>query len=292
MSAPAPVAAFMRDWSLEATYPNAADLDALKAIIRPGTPVYLSAVPTRPIEHLVACAKAVRAAGLQPVPHLAVRNYADHASLSDFLMRVTGEADARRVLVISGDQDSSLGPFASALDAIESGTLQACGIEEIGIAGYPDGHPRIADSALESALVDKLAAAERVGLRVHIVTQFCFDATQILVWLRRLRARGIGIEVRIGMVGPTSVTALLRYARRCGVRASARGLARHAGTMRQLLTEATPDEIARALAVACAADNLGPAVSHFFSFGGVVRTAQWAVASSRHTPANVRSKVG
>ena len=35
--------------------------------------------------------------------------------------------------------------------------------------------------------MDKIAAAEATGIKVHIVTQFCFDATAILQWIRRLR---------------------------------------------------------------------------------------------------------
>ena len=72
----AAVAAFMRGGSLEATRPTPEDVAALKAAAAPGTHVYLSAVPTRPQEDVVGQAAAVRAAGLEPVPHLAVRNFA------------------------------------------------------------------------------------------------------------------------------------------------------------------------------------------------------------------------
>ena len=71
----------MRGASLEATRPNADDIAALKAALAPGTPVYLSAVPTRPQEELVEQAAHVRAAGLEPVPHLAVRNFASADAL-------------------------------------------------------------------------------------------------------------------------------------------------------------------------------------------------------------------
>ena len=60
----AAIAAFMRGGSLEATRPNAADVAALKDAAAPGTPIYLSAVLTRPQEEVVAQAAAVRAAGL------------------------------------------------------------------------------------------------------------------------------------------------------------------------------------------------------------------------------------
>jgi methylenetetrahydrofolate reductase (NADH) len=185
----------------------------------------------------------------------------------------------RTVLVIAGDRDRPLGPFASALDVIDSGMLQQRGIAEIGVAGYPDGHPRIASDMLDHALDAKVAAAARAGLRVHVVSQFCFDASCIVRWLANLRAAYPGLPVKIGMAGPTSIGTLLRYAQRCGVRASFGALSRHAKAMGHLLAPAAPDAIIGALAAACAGSALGPVTPHFFSFGGVERTAQWAAAA-------------
>src|SRR5882724_9804131 len=85
------IVAFMRGCSLEATRPNAAVIATLKTVA-PGTPVYLSAVLTRPQEEVVAQAAAVRAAGLEPVPHLAVRNFASAEALRGVLDRLNGEA--------------------------------------------------------------------------------------------------------------------------------------------------------------------------------------------------------
>jgi methylenetetrahydrofolate reductase (NADPH) len=230
-------------------------------------------VPNRPAEESVAAALQVRAAGLEPVPHIAVRNFATAQALGDVLARLNGEAGVDRVLVIAGDRNES-GPFSQALDVIQSGILTRHGIRSIGIAGYPEGHPRISVDALDRALADKIAAATTAGLAVEIVTQFCFDAGAILDFVARLRARGFDHGVRVGLVGPTSLTALMRYAARCGVRASAQGLARRAGLMRQVFTVATPDDLIRALADAAPAGI----VPHFFSFGGVPATGRWARA--------------
>jgi methylenetetrahydrofolate reductase (NADPH) len=268
---------------MEATHPGAADIAALKEIVPAGTSIYLSAVPTQPHRQIVDAAVAVRRAGLAPVPHLAVRHYGDAGALRDFLARAAGAADVRTVLVIAGDRDRPLGPFASALDLIESGLLQQNGIAEIGIAGYPDGHPRIAAGVLDRALSVKVAAAARTGLRVHVVSQFCFDASRIVRWLADLRTAHPGLPVKAGMAGPTSIGTLLRYAQRCGGRASFGALTRHAKAMGHLLAPAAPDAIIGPLATACAGGVLGPVTPHFFSFGGVERTAQWAAAAgSRH----------
>lgn len=271
----AEIAAFMRGGSLEATRPGANDIAALEAAAAPGTQIYLSAVPTRPQEEVVAQAAAVRAAGLEPVPHLAVRNFANADALKRFVARLTGEAGVRRLLVIAGDRADPAGPFLGALEAIDSGMISH-GIEAIGISGYPDGHPRIAAHELDRLLAAKIEAAEATGLKVDIVTQFCLDAAPILAWIRRLRDHGIDHPVRVGLAGPTSLTTLMRYARRCGVRASTQGLARNAGLMKRLLGSAAPDGIVRALVDANRDGELGEISPHLFSFGGIGATARWA----------------
>src|SRR6195256_5236582 len=260
------IADFARGFSLEATRPSAEDVAVLAAVARPGTRVYVSAVPTRPAQDAIEAVASLRAAGFEPVPHLAVRNFATVRDLDDFLDRVTGEAGVRRVLVIAGDRDQPSGDFRSSIEVIDGGALQRHGIVEIGIAGYPDGHPRISEQDLERSLAEKIHVAETTGMAVHIVTQFCFDAPTILKWIGRLRDFGVEHPVRIGLPGPTNLATLLRYAKRCGVRASAQGLARQAGLLRQLFAMSTPDALVRTLAER--RGELGEIAPHFFSFGG------------------------
>ena len=143
--------------------------------------------------------------------------------MQSLLAGLRGEADVRRLLVIGGDVDSAE-PFPDALAVIQKGRLREAGIAEIGIGAYPEGHSRIPAGRLEAALDEKIAAGTAQGLRVHIVSQFSFSPERIVAWLKHLRACGIAMPVKVGMAGPTSVPALLRYARRCGVNASLRGL--------------------------------------------------------------------
>jgi len=162
------------------------------------------------------------------------------------------------------------GAFPDALAVIQKGRLRELGFEAIAIGGYPEGHPRIAQAVLEAALDKKIAAARAAGLSVSIVSQFSFSAERILAWLRQLRACGISVPVKVGLAGPASLTALLRYAKRCGVSASLRGLMLGAAT--GLIGHAGPDPIIAALA---AAGDLAIA-PHYFSFGGAVETARYA----------------
>jgi len=174
------IVAFMGAFSIEATRPSEADIAAL-GVLQRGTRVYLSAVPNRPPEESVAAAVRLKAAGLEPVPHLAVRNFESVEALDAFLARLNSEAAVERVLVVAGDR-GECGPFRCALDAIDSGVLRRRGIRAIGIAGYPDGHPRIGADELHRALVQKIAAAEATGLAVEIVTdhpRFCWQAALV-----------------------------------------------------------------------------------------------------------------
>jgi methylenetetrahydrofolate reductase (NADPH) len=277
--APDDIARVLNGFSIEATFPDQAELDALKAMAPAGTHVYLSCPPNQEPERLVEYARAVRANGFEPVPHLTARAYTGADHVERVLARLTAEAGVTCVLVIAGDRDVSAGAFGGALDLIESGLLQKNGIREIGISGYPDGHPKIDDATLASVLMKKLDAAAKRNLSVHIATQFCFDAEPILNWLRRLRGEGIGVPIRIGVAGPTSMRALMRYALRCGVRASLKGMLNPKIT--QLLGEAAPDGIIRALGEAEDRDQIGPLAIHFFSFGGLAATAEWAAGASR-----------
>lgn len=269
-------AALMRGWSLEATLPKPAEIEALKGVLAPGTEIFLSAIPAESHLHLIDSATQVRRAGFEPVPHVAARNYRDEAMLQDMLTRVRSEADVRRVLVIGGDRDTSAGPYSDALAIIESGLLQRHGIAEIGIGGYPDGHARIDPDTLERALAAKLAAARRAGLAVRVVSQFAFDGERIIAWIKKLRAGGFAGKVRIGLAGPAKVTTLLKFAQRCGVRATGRGLMRNVGLTLQALGRATPEDIVHTLADAAASDQLGDVSPHFYSFGGFLATARWA----------------
>jgi len=265
----------MRGWSLEATLPTPAEIDALGRDLPPGTRVYLSALPQVPYGRLVEDAARLRRAGLEPVPHLAVRNYSGPGQIEDLLARLRAEASVDRVLAIAGDRGTPLGPMASSLQLIESGLLQACGLREVQISGYPEGHPKIADDELAAALRAKVRATRGAGLDVRVVSQFCFDAEAIARWLGELRGVYPELPVSLGLAGPAGAKTLLGYALRCGVKASARGLGRALGQMGGLLGEATPDRMVAALAErGVGGDDL---VSlHFFSFGGIVRTAAWA----------------
>ena len=153
-------------------------------------------------------------------------------------------------------------------------TLREAGIERIGIGAYPEGHPHISPERLEAALDEKIAAAAAQGLDVYLASQFSLSPEGIVAWLKQLRACGIDRPVSVGMVGPTSVTALIRFAKRCGVSTSLRGLMSGAATA--LIGNVGPDRLIEALDVA--QGPIGDVHPHYFTFGNLIATADYASA--------------
>ena len=275
------IRAFLDGFTIETTRPKDSDIAAMQGITAPGTQVYVSAIPTRPVSELADQSAIVRKGGFEPVPHLAVRNFASRDELSGVLARLQSEAAVRRVLVISGDRADPAGPYSASLEVIESGILQRHGITEIGIAGHPDGHPTVANDVMQRALAAKIEAAEQSGLKADIVTQFSFDAPGMIRWVKTIRDRGIEARIWLGLAGPTNLTTLLKYAQRCGVKASVGGVTRNAGLVKHLFGTSAPDALVRALADENATGSLGDVGAHFFSFGGVGATARWAAHAAQ-----------
>ncbi|HET7766034.1 MAG TPA: methylenetetrahydrofolate reductase [Burkholderiales bacterium] len=264
------ISAFLAGASLELSSRNPAEIDACVGLLDPGTAVYVSFPPGQTYHGTVALAARVAHAGFRPVPHVAARRIADREALDDYLARAAGEAGVDSALVIAGDAERASGAFDSSLALLETGLFQRHGVVKIGVAAYPEGHPRIDASALEAALAEKIRLAHRSGIELSIVTQFCFDADAILAWAAK--AKDHGLPVRVGLAGPASLPRLLRFAAMCGIGNSVRALQSRPRAITRLMVEAGPEIALRELA-----RRAEPALSgaHFFCFGGLIRTARW-----------------
>src|SRR3954465_9706251 len=153
-----------------------------------GTDVSITFLPGDNYRHNVETAAALRAAGFNPVPHIAAREIASREALDDFLGRARGEADVRRVVLVAGDVAAAKGPFKSSRDVAASGLIEAHGIGSVSVGGYPEGHPWLEAAHAFEALAAWREWGGRSGVGVDTVTQFCFESAPILVWLGELRA--------------------------------------------------------------------------------------------------------
>src|SRR5690606_29115154 len=90
-------------------------------------------------------------------------------------------------------------------------------------------------------------------------------------------AEGVRLPVHVGMAGPSSLRQLVRFAMKCGIGSSARMMATRTGATANLLRTHAPDELIVHFArhrASMPASRLERA--HFFCFGGVLKTAEWA----------------
>jgi len=253
------------------------DARAIAALLPAGTPVYVNHLPRHSLADSLASLAAVRAAGLEPVPHIAARRIASRAEFETFLQRAVQEAGVQKALILGGDEPAALGPYADGAALIRTGLLKESGLREIGLPGYPEGHPRIPQVALEQAFGEKLALAAGHGLGSYVLTQFSFAPARILEYCSALARSAAGVPVYVGLAGPTSPASLLRFAQRCGVSASLRALQAQGLNAVRLVTHTDPGEQLAHLARYCGshAADCNVVGVHLFSFGGVTAAAGW-----------------
>jgi methylenetetrahydrofolate reductase (NADPH) len=232
-------------------------------------------MPRDTADDMIAAAIRLHKANMVAVPHIVARNIPDEATLDRMLARLSAEAGVDRAHIVGGDRDDPAGTFDSALQLLETGLFAKYGITRIAIACYPEGHPRIPAAVLEQARADKTRVAAEQGLSVWLVSQFAFEAPPILDLARKMRAQGIANPYRVGIAGPASRATLLKFAVMCGVGTSLRAL-RERDLARNMLMGETPEALLTEIALARDAEpTLGISGVHFFTFGSLIKTAQW-----------------
>jgi methylenetetrahydrofolate reductase (NADPH) len=246
------------------------------AMLPADTCIYIPSLPGLPLTRTLDAIAAIRAAGLDPVPHVSARRISDREEFREFLKKAAAEYRVHRVLLIGGDEPRPKGPFNDSLQVLEHGVLAECGIREIGVGGYPEGHARIPLNALDQALQKKIQLAKQQKLGVYMVTQFCLSPQRVVDYCAGLARTQPDLPVYVGIAGPTDPVALARYAQLCGVSVSLRAL-RNLGTgIAKLVTHNDPHDQLIALARYSSAREQSNVVGvHMYSFGGAVPTASW-----------------
>ena len=186
-------------------------------------------------------------------------------------------AGVGKVLLIGGDVAEAAGPYADRGGAAARRLLADCGIQQVGLAGYPEGHPRIATATLRAALDEKLALAREQGLAAYVVTQFCVRAQPHRRVLRRpgpARARCAGLcrprRARRTRSPCCAMRSAAASAPRCAP-CSRKAWGRCGSSRMPIRASSSP----RWPAIAAAAAPANVVGVHLYSFGGVARTARW-----------------
>ncbi|MFE1646586.1 methylenetetrahydrofolate reductase [Microbacterium sp. P01] len=263
-------------------------LEEAKHAIPPGTKINVTFLGNEDIDMRVAASKAVRDLGFIPVPHISARRIQSQDQLEEFLGRLQEVGATEQVFSVGGDPSEPEGPYPDSLSVIQTGLLQKYGVREVSIAGYPEGHPDIKSDVLWRHLEDKSAALTEQGLDAVILTQFAFDTDPVIAWIDEVRARGIATQIRIGTPGPAGIKRLLGFARRFGIGANAMIVKKYGFSLTNLMGTAGPDRFVSDLSALLAERNpQSPADGapgdagvklHFYTFGGLKATAEWADA--------------
>ena len=262
--------------SLEMNADRAGDARAIAAELPVGTKVYVNHLPRHSLAQSLSALVALREAGLEPVPHIAARRVESRLALQAYLVRAVADAGVAKALVVGGDTPEPSGPYPDAAAMLRDGLLAECGIREIGLPGYPEGHPSIPKAVLERSLAEKLELARAQKLGAHVLTQFSFSPTRVVEYCTSLARTEPSIPVYVGLAGPTDPMKLLRYAQRCGVSASLRALRSQGFGAVKLFTHTDPSEQLVPIARYCATHGACNVVGvHLFSFGGVSQAAAW-----------------
>ena len=274
------VAAFLQGCSIEVMPRTAAKVEDFKAVLAPGTRVYIAHIDGTPIEEMVATAKRLSADGFNVMPHFPARIIADAAMLEDWIDRYQGEAGVEQALLLAGGVDKPIGSLASSMDMLETGLFGAKGFKRLHVAGHPEGNTDIDPDGSEKNLMDALRwkqkFAESSDAEMALATQFCFESGPVIEWADRLRAEGIDIPIHIGVAGPAKLQTMIKFAIACGVGPSLRVLQRRAADATKLLMPFTPDEFVTELALHKAkTPDFNITNVHFFPLGGIGKAAEW-----------------
>lgn len=244
--------------------------DRVAAHIASGSTVTVTCSPAKGPDRTLGVAERLRAAGYDVVPHVSARTVRSRTHLQEILGRL-GTGGPSKVFVIGGDGHDPVGPYASAFDLLEAIDGEAHGPLEIGIGGYPEGHPLIDDAVL----MDELA--RKAPLAHHVATQICFEPAAIARWIARIRERGVELPVYLGMAGAVNRRKLIEVSLRVGVGPSVKYVSKYGGLVARLMKRGgyRPDAFVTLIEPYLANPDYGIEGFHVFTFNQVEATEAW-----------------
>lgn len=208
------------------------------------------------------------------VPHLAARAIEDREELGNHLDRVV-DAGISDVFIPGGDDDEPAGEFTSSYELLVAMDEMGYTFDEVGITGYPEGHPIISDEELWAALEKKRPYGS------YIVTQICYDAPTVMAWVDEVRARGIDLPIFVGIPGVMKYQKLIGISRRVGVGDSIKFLRKTSGivdTVKRMIGSRgvyKPDDLIDGLAPHATDPEANIAGLHLYTFNRAGDTATW-----------------
>lgn len=261
--------------SLETTAGGALRFAYMASYFPPDTSVNIAFIDAESDEDRIFAIDVLRSSGLTPRPIISARRFTSEGALRAFLHQAVQLKGVRDLFLVGGNLAEPRGPFWDSLDMINGAYLNQADISSIGIAGYPEGHPRIDDAILWDSLQRKVGALKVRGFQVEITTQLSFDARAVIAWIQRIRGIGIDAPIRIGIPSPAAVSGIRKFAKLCGVRTSVQLLQRSGWETTSLLSSAGSDRFLTELLAGTDRLDLGPLSLHLYPLGDLEQALQW-----------------
>jgi len=238
------------------------------AALPPGAAVSVTASPTKGMAATIDLAVELARAEFEVTPHISARSTKSTTELEEIAGRLE-EAGIGQIFVVGGD-DPTAGEFPDAMSLLEALMKMGHHFSSIGVAAYPEGHPKISKERLDSALLDKQAYAD------YMVTQMCFDTTRLEAWIASQRDRGITLPVLVGVPGAVDGRKLIEIGVRIGVGASLRFLKKNRSVLR-LVKPGAFDASQMISDISRIADQPRSNIAgvHIFTFNQIGRTVTW-----------------
>jgi methylenetetrahydrofolate reductase (NADPH) len=144
-------------------------------------------------------------------------------------------------------------------------------LDEVGITGYPESHPKISDETTIQAMYDKAPHA------TYIISQICFDPEVTSDWARQVWRRGVKLPIRIGMPGYVNRQKLMRISASIGLGESARFLKRQRNWLLKMFLPGgySPDRLIRGLKPGFTDPESNVQGLHIYTFNEVEGTEAW-----------------
>jgi methylenetetrahydrofolate reductase (NADPH) len=231
--------------------------------------VTVTASPSKGLASTIDLTERLAGHGYTVVPHLAARMVSGRAELAELAERLVGKG-ITRVFVPGGDAEP-VGDYPDALSLLEDLAALGKPFSHVGITGYPESHPSIHDDLTVQSMWDKRKHA------TYIVSNLTFDPAVIKDWVHRLRLRGIGLPLLLGLPGPVDRTKLLGMATKIGVGDSTRFLAKNKGMFARLAAPGgfTGESFLERCAPALGEPGALVEGLHVFTFNQVAETEAW-----------------
>lgn len=267
--------------SIETTARDAAAFSALGNLAPSGMAVNIAFIGSESFDERVAAVAGLHGAGFRPRPIVSSRRLISPQVLRSYLTQSIEVGRVDGIFLVGGDPATSAGPFTDSPQVIEGGYLEGLGLQSVGIAGYPEGHPRIADEVLWRYLKRKTDALRSQGFEVEITTQLSFDAQAVVSWIKQVRDAGIDAPIRIGIPAPATMAGILNFARQCRVGTSAQLLKHYGWQLTSLMSPQGPDHFLDTLIERIDPAELQTLSLHLYPIGNPIQVLQWLERARR-----------